>query len=35
MGFSYFLFFEPNMLGHPDNYAKANALVTPSHICPE
>lgn len=35
MGFSYFLFFEPNMMGHPDNYAKANALVTPAHICPE
>jgi ubiquinol-cytochrome c reductase cytochrome b subunit len=23
------------MLGHPDNYIKANALVTPAHIVPE
>jgi quinol-cytochrome oxidoreductase complex cytochrome b subunit len=33
--FSLFLFFEPNLLGHPDNYIKANALVTPAHIVPE
>jgi ubiquinol-cytochrome c reductase cytochrome b subunit len=33
--FSYFLFFEPNLMGHPDNYIRANALVTPTHIVPE
>ncbi|MBA8667784.1 cytochrome b/b6 [Holosporaceae bacterium 'Namur'] len=30
-----FLFFEPNKLGHPDNYIEANPLVTPPHIVPE
>jgi len=34
-GFSYLVFFEPNLLGHPDNYIKANPLVTPLHIVPE
>jgi len=29
------VFFYPNALGHPDNYIKANALVTPAHIVPE
>jgi ubiquinol-cytochrome c reductase cytochrome b subunit len=33
--FSYLVFFEPNLLGHPDNYVRANPLVTPSHIVPE
>jgi ubiquinol-cytochrome c reductase cytochrome b subunit len=33
--FVYFLFFDPNILGHPDNYIKANAVITPSHIVPE
>jgi ubiquinol-cytochrome c reductase cytochrome b/c1 subunit len=33
--FSYIVFFHPNLLGHPDNYIRANALVTPSHIVPE
>jgi ubiquinol-cytochrome c reductase cytochrome b/c1 subunit len=33
--FSYFVFFEPNLLGHPDNYIRANPLVTPPHIVPE
>jgi len=33
--FSYFLFHEPNLLGHPDNYIGANPLVTPAHIVPE
>jgi ubiquinol-cytochrome c reductase cytochrome b subunit len=33
--FSYFLFFDPNLLGHPDNYLVANALVTPASIIPE
>jgi len=30
-----FVFFEPNYLGHPDNYIPANPLVTPAHIVPE
>jgi len=34
-GLSYLVFFEPNLLGHPDNYIKANPLVTPLHIVPE
>jgi quinol-cytochrome oxidoreductase complex cytochrome b subunit len=33
--FSYFVFFSPNMLGHPDNYIPADPLVTPAHIVPE
>ena len=33
--FSYFVFFAPNVLGHPDNYIPADPLVTPSHIVPE
>jgi ubiquinol-cytochrome c reductase cytochrome b subunit len=33
--FSYFVFFEPNILGHSDNYIEANPLVTPNHIVPE
>jgi quinol-cytochrome oxidoreductase complex cytochrome b subunit len=33
--FSYLVFFEPNLLGHPDNYIRANAQVTPHHIVPE
>lgn len=33
--FSYFIFFNPNYLGHPDNYIPANAMVTPEHIVPE
>ena len=28
-------FFAPNFMGHPDNYAEANPLVTPPHIVPE
>jgi ubiquinol-cytochrome c reductase cytochrome b subunit len=35
MLFSYFVFFNPNALGHPDNYTPANPLVTPAHIVPE
>ncbi len=30
-----FVFFLPNMLGHPDNYIEANPLSTPAHIVPE
>ena len=33
--FFWFVFFEPNRLGHPDNYIPANPLVTPAHIVPE
>lgn len=33
--FSLFIFFFPNVLGHPDNYIYANPLVTPTHIVPE
>jgi ubiquinol-cytochrome c reductase cytochrome b subunit len=33
--FSAFLFFAPNLLGHPDNYIPANPMVTPAHIVPE
>jgi ubiquinol-cytochrome c reductase cytochrome b subunit len=29
------VFFYPNLLGHPDNFIKANPLVTPAHIVPE
>jgi ubiquinol-cytochrome c reductase cytochrome b subunit len=35
MFFSFFIFFAPNVLGHPDNYIAANPLVTPAHIVPE
>lgn len=33
--FGYFVFFDPNVLGHSDNYILANPLVTPPHIVPE
>ncbi|NDF11342.1 MAG: cytochrome b/b6 [Proteobacteria bacterium] len=33
--FAYFIFFDPNRLGHPDNYTPANPMVTPAHIVPE
>jgi len=35
MIFMYFVFFAPNFFGEPDNYIKANPLVTPPHIVPE
>jgi len=35
MFFAVFLFFMPNVLGHPDNYIPANPMVTPPHIVPE
>ena len=31
----FFVFFEPNYLGHPDNFIEANPMVTPLHIVPE
>ena len=33
--FSLFIYFYPNLLGHPDNSIMANALITPKHITPE
>jgi ubiquinol-cytochrome c reductase cytochrome b subunit len=33
--FAFFTFFNPNLLGHPDNYIPANSMVTPPHIVPE
>ncbi len=33
--FAGFIFFQPNLLGHPDNYVQANPLSTPAHIVPE
>lgn len=33
--FSYFVFFQPNFFGEPDNYIEANPMVTPEHIVPE
>lgn len=32
---SFFVFFYPNTLGHPDNQIMANPIVTPAHIQPE
>lgn len=29
------VFYFPNALGHPDNYIRADALITPKHIVPE
>ncbi len=33
--FSWFVFYAPNSLGHPDNYIPADPMVTPPHIVPE
>jgi len=33
--FAFFVFYAPNLLGHPDNYIEANPLVTPTHMVPE
>ena len=33
--FSIFIFYFPNMLGHPDNYIPADSMKTPPHIVPE
>ncbi|MFZ5609179.1 MAG: cytochrome b [Pseudomonadota bacterium] len=30
-----FVFYAPNMLGHPDNYIHADPMTTPAHIVPE
>lgn len=34
-GLSFFVFFYPNALGHPDNFIEASVVVTPPHIVPE
>jgi len=33
--FSFFVYYSPNVLGHPDNYIPANPMSTPAHIVPE
>jgi ubiquinol-cytochrome c reductase cytochrome b subunit len=33
--FATFVFYDPNLLGHPDNYIPANPMTTPEHIVPE
>jgi ubiquinol-cytochrome c reductase cytochrome b/c1 subunit len=33
--YAFFIFFAPNVLGHPDNYIPANPMQTPPHIVPE
>ncbi len=33
--FALFVFYQPNILGHADNYIEADPLVTPAHIVPE
>nr|YP_010890042.1 cytochrome b [Bargmannia lata]WJJ70054.1 cytochrome b [Bargmannia lata] len=32
---SYLVFFFPNLLGDPENFIRANPLITPNHIMPE
>jgi ubiquinol-cytochrome c reductase cytochrome b/c1 subunit len=33
--FAYWIFYQPNYLGHADNYIPANPSATPAHIVPE
>ena len=33
--FSFWVYYLPNTLGHPDNYIPANPMSTPEHIVPE
>lgn len=33
--FAWFVFYQPNYLGDPDNYIPADSMVTPPHIVPE
>ncbi len=35
MFFLYFVFWQPNFFGEPDNYIPANPMSTPAHIVPE
>lgn len=30
-----FVFYNPDLMGHPDNYIPANPMITPEHIVPE
>jgi ubiquinol-cytochrome c reductase cytochrome b subunit len=32
---AYLVFFNPDLLGHTDNYILSNPVVTPPHIVPE
>ena len=33
--FAWFVFYQPNFMGHADNYIPANPASTPAHIVPE
>lgn len=33
--FAFFIFYQPDALGHADNYIRADAMKTPAHIVPE
>jgi len=33
--FAFFIFYQPDALGHADNYIEANPMETPAHIVPE
>ncbi len=33
--YAFFVFYMSNYMGHPDNYIRANPMVTPTHIVPE
>jgi len=33
--FAFFVFYYPNLMGHPDNYIPADPMHTPAHIVPE
>ena len=33
--FGWFVFYQPNFMGHADNYIPANPAATPAHIVPE
>jgi ubiquinol-cytochrome c reductase cytochrome b subunit len=35
LALSFFIFYSPNLLGHPDNYIMANPMQTPASIVPE
>jgi ubiquinol-cytochrome c reductase cytochrome b subunit len=35
LALSFFVFYAPNALGHPDNYIMANPMSTPASIVPE
>ena len=33
--YAFFVFYMGNYMGHPDNFIRANPVVTPAHIVPE